>query len=260
MIHKVYVQKKPETGEFIDPNVYSAWYGFEKMGVETVPFTWDELREGDVELTRDSLVVGGILPVRTALERLGCPPPENMDYPPCLEGFLRRSIRRATIRDAHRLCIDDKVEPPVFIKPVTGHKEFDGHVLTRFRDLIKTAGFLKQAPDTEIWICSVVNFLSEFRYFVSRGHIIGVGHYNGDPTYTPNGDIVKDAVRVFEGSGEAPVSYTIDFGVLAGTRATALVEVNDGFAFGCYGLHAMKHAQMLEDRWCQLVGMPLSFR
>jgi N-acetyl-gamma-glutamylphosphate reductase len=60
MIERVYVQKSVETGEFVNSNVYSAWYGFESLGVETVPFTWPELFEGRVELAREAAVVGGI--------------------------------------------------------------------------------------------------------------------------------------------------------------------------------------------------------
>jgi len=259
VIYKVYVQKSSETGEFIDPNVFNAWFGFEKMGVETVPYTWPQLRDGEIELTRDALVVGGILPVRTAVERLGYKPPENVDYPVCLEPFLRRNIRRATMRNAHRLCVDDKVVPPVFIKPVTGHKEFDGHVISCFRDTIKTAGWLQQAPDMEVWISDVVEFISECRYFVNRGQVVGVGHYRGDPLKLPDGHVVRHAVKVYEDSEEAPVAYTIDFGVLSNGE-TVLVEVNDGFAFGVYGLNAMKHARMLEDRWLEMVGLPLPVR
>lgn len=259
MIYKVYVQKSPETKEFIDPNVFSAWHGFDKMGIETVPFTWAQLRDGEIELTRDALVVGGILPVRTAVERLGFKPPENVDYPVCLEPFLRRNIRRATMRDAHRLCVDDKVVPPVFIKPVTGHKEFDGHVIACFRDTIRTAGWVQQTPEMEVWISDAVEFTSECRYFVNRGQVVGVGHYKGDPLKLPEGYVVRQAVKVYEDSGEAPVAYTIDFGVISNGE-TVLVEVNDGFAFGCYGLNSLKHARMLEDRWCQMVNLPLTIR
>jgi len=259
VIHKVYVQKSPQTGEFIDPNVFNAWYGFEKMGVETVPYTWPQLRDGEIELTRDALVVGGILPVRTAVERLGYHPPENVDYPESLKPFLCRTVTRSTIREAHRLCVDDRVDPPKFIKPVTGHKEFDGHIIACYRDLIRTAGWLQQAPDTEVWVSDVVEWKSECRYFVNRGQVVGVGHYKGDPLTLPNGHVVRHAVREYEASGEAPVAYTIDFGVLQ-SGDTALVEVNDGFAFGVYGLNALKHARMLEDRWSQMVDLPLLFR
>lgn len=40
---KVYVQRDPATGEFINKNVYNAWYGFNKMGVWSESFVISEL-------------------------------------------------------------------------------------------------------------------------------------------------------------------------------------------------------------------------
>ena len=250
MLAKIYVQRDPTTGEFINKNVYNAWYGFTKMGVCAESFTAPQLFAGEVELARDTAVIGGIGAVRTALMQLGAPEPENIDYPPALLPFLRREVRRATIRDAHRLCVDGRFDPPVFIKPVTGHKEFTGHVLAVFRDLIRTANWAGEEPNTPIWICDAVEFVSEWRYFVHHRELVGVGHYHGDPLRAPDPDVVRAAVAAYDG----PVAHVIDLGVLADGR-TALVEVNDGFSFGSYGLHPHAHAAMLASRWHQLVGL-----
>lgn len=251
MIAKIYVQRDPATGEFINKNVYNAWYGFTKMGVWAEPFVWSDLEAGKVELSRDAPVIGGIHAVRSALAQLGAPPPENIDYPPVLEPFLRRRVRRATIREAHHLCVDDRFDPPVFIKPVTGHKEFTGHVLAVYRDMIRTVGWAAEAPDTAVWISEIVTFAAEWRYFVHHREIVGVGHYHGDPLRAPDPEVVRAAVLAY---ADCPSAYVIDFGVLADGR-TALVEVNDGFSFGCYGLNPHAHAQMLESRWLEMVGL-----
>jgi hypothetical protein len=34
-----------------------------------------------------------------------------------------------------------------------------------------------------------------------------------------------------------------------------LIEANDAFALGAYGLDAVTYASMLEDRWLELVGL-----
>lgn len=251
MLAKIFVQRDPATGEFINKNVYNAWYGFTKMGVEAESFVWSDLHAGRVALSREAAVVGGILAVRTALAQLGAPPPINVDYPPALERFLLRKVWRSTIRAAHGLCRDDRVEPPVFIKPVTGHKEFTGHVLAGFRDLVRTAGWALEEPETPVWLSEVVEFTAEWRYFVHRGELVGVGHYWGDPLRAPDPAVVRAAVAAYV---DAPSAYVIDFGVLADGR-TALVEVNDGFAFGCYGLNPYAHAHMLASRWREMVGL-----
>lgn len=251
MLAKIFVQRDPATGEFINKNVYNAWYGFTKMGVWSEPFVWSDLQAGRLELSRDAAVIGGIHTVRTALAQLGAPPPENIDYPDPVLPFLRRAVRRATIRDAHRLCVDDRFDPPIFIKPVTGHKEFTGHVLATYRDRIKTASWALEEPETPIWISDVVSFESEWRYFVNRREIVGVGHYHGDPLKFPDPDVVRAAVAAYD---NCPAGYVIDFGVLADGQ-TALVEVNDGFSFGCYGLNPFDHARLLQTRWLEMVGL-----
>jgi hypothetical protein len=34
-----------------------------------------------------------------------------------------------------------------------------------------------------------------------------------------------------------------------------LIEANDGFALGCYGLDPVIYATLLEARWCELAGL-----
>jgi hypothetical protein len=248
---KLLVQRDPASGEFINKNVYNAWYGFTRMGVWADSFVAPDLYDGKVELAKDVVVVGGIGCVRTALAQLGAPEPENIDYPDELLPFLRRRVRRSTIREAHRLIVDDRFDPPVFIKPVTGHKEFTGHVLAVYRDMIRTAGWSHEEPDTPVWLSDVVEFVAEWRYFVLRGEIVGVGHYHGDPLRAPDPAVVRAAVERYD---DCPAAYVIDFGVLRDGR-TALIEVNDGFSFGCYGLNPYDHARMIEARWREMVGL-----
>jgi hypothetical protein len=248
---RVLVQRDPASGELLNKNVYNAWYGFMKMGVWCESFLAADLFAGRVELARDALVVGGIGCVRAALAQLGVPEPDNIDYPDALRPFLLRSVRRSTIREAHRLIRDDKFDPPIFIKPVTGHKEFTGHVLAVYRDLLRTAGWAHEAPDTAVWLADVVEFVAEWRYFVLRRELVGVGHYHGDPLRAPDPAVVRAAVAAYD---PCPAGYTLDFGVLADGR-TALVEVNDGFSFGCYGLSPYTHAHLLTARWRELVGL-----
>jgi hypothetical protein len=95
-----------------------------------------------------------------------------------------------------------------------------------------------------------VEFVAEWRYFVHKQQIVGVGHYAGDVFRHPDATVVRAAIDAYQ--AEAPIAYGIDFGVTADGR-TWLVEVNDAFALGCYGLGAVEYAAMLEDRWQQVV-------
>lgn len=53
----------------------------------------------------------------------------------------------------------------------------------------------------------------------------------------------------------APAGYALDFGVTRDGR-TLLVEINDGYALGCYGLQHNLYAKLLEARWAEMVGVP----
>ena len=56
-----------------------------------------------------------------------------------------------------------------------------------------------------------------------------------------------------DASGDAPAGYAADFGV-TGDGRTLLVEINDGYSLGCYGLQHNLYAQLLSARWAELVG------
>jgi hypothetical protein len=241
---RVYIQR--HKGEFQNVIGYTAWKGFEQLGDEVLYFDIGDLENNRMELSKDTLVVGTIYCVRTALEKLGCVPPDNLDYPECLYKYLGRKVWRTTMRWLREQYND--VGDPVFVKPVRVHKAFTGYVVTRYRDLIPTARF---DSDMELWASEVVDFVAEYRYFVFEHQVVGVGHYRGDPLRYPDPSIVTAAVRDY--APEAPVAYCIDFGVDKDGR-TLLVEVNDGFAFGTYGLNSLVHVKMLEARWKEMVG------
>jgi hypothetical protein len=139
---------------------------------------------------------------------------------------------------------------PVFAKPLGRQKRFTGHVFFGPDDLIHLEG---ASRSTSILCAEVVHWLSEFRVFVIRGEVVGIRHYHGDPTYRADEGVVCEAVPILEASGEATAGYGIDFGVLADGR-TALVEWNDGFGLGSYGLDRGLYTELILARWCQLTG------
>lgn len=55
-----------------------------------------------------------------------------------------------------------------------------------------------------------------------------------------------------------PDAYGIDFGVTKDGR-TLLIEVNDAWALGCYGLESHLYAKFLLTRWAQLTDTPDQF-
>jgi hypothetical protein len=97
-----------------------------------------------------------------------------------------------------------------------------------------------------------VEWRSEFRVYVIRGVIAGTLPYWGDPKILPSQDVITDAVQRLESSGEALAGYGIDFGVLADGK-TALLEMNDGFGLGSYGLDDDLYTDLILARWSELM-------
>lgn len=232
MIRKFYVRAK---GGFPASEPQStAFLGFRQRGVEVALF---EEGDGLPDLSQEVGVAGYIGDVWRALEKLGKPRPPSFDYPDALEPFLGRRVWKTTLKEAL-----DRTEEKLFVKSVH-QKLLTGFAFTgQYRDKIKMAGI----PDDEpMWLSDAVNFVSEYRGFVLRGEILDVRLYKGDWGVALDRKVVEAASRAWP---EAPVAYTLDMGVTDDGR-TLLVEVNDGFAMGPYGLLPNYYAQMLEARW-----------
>ena len=139
-------------------------------------------------------------------------------------------------------------EPKCFIKPLKSQKLFTGHVRGHISYLLQTA----HLPDEVEILCSeVVDFITEWRGFVLNKKLIGLKNYKGDFTKIPDSSIINQAIQEYVSS---PVAYSIDMAV-DDSGKTVLVEVNDAFALGSYGLDPVKYAMMIEARWDEIMGL-----
>lgn len=111
--------------------------------------------------------------------------------------------------------------------------------------------YSKLPAETEIICSEVIDFVSEWRCFVRYGEILDIRFYNGDPNKEYERKIIEASISDYE---EAPAAYSLDFGVTTDGR-TLLIEMNDGFAIGCYGLNEELYAKFLTARWAELVGV-----
>ena len=88
--------------------------------------------------------------------------------------------------------------------------------------------------------------------FVIDGTILDRRCYAGDPAVVPDDSIVARAIATWTATGRAARGYAIDFGVLD-EGATVLVELNDGYSIGAYGLDPTRYVELLIARWHELV-------
>ena len=220
----------------------AAYDGFRKLGVETVLFTTNE--EFDTRKPED-VVVGGTIMIWNALNERGIESGHH-DYPPELAEFRGRMIRQIKLKDIR------KEKLPVFIKPVE-EKTAPGIVVNTWKDL---EDYKQLDPDTDIYCSEVVNFVSEWRCFITYGKIIDIRFYYGDPVTECDRNVIEAAVKAYSGM---PAGCALDFGVTDNGR-TLLIEVNDGFSLGTYGLEETLYAKLLSARWAELNGTEDIFR
>jgi len=239
-MNKVFIQTWPD-GVWLSENHFKAFLGFDERGYEIETFTFEDLFKGELELSPKTIVVGSVDAVRKAFQLLGVQPPDNIDVPECLLEFAGRKIWDSTLGEIRKL------KSPVFIKPKVTHKAFTGHVVGSFKDLIETASL---GDDFPVLVQDVVEFLSEYRVMVLRGKILAVKPYCGDPLLFPCPNIIRRMVERYQGS--CPVAYSVDVGITP-SGETLLVEVNDSFALGAYGLSRHKYIDMIEARWKEIL-------
>lgn len=218
-------------------NTYNAALGFYLRGEEVVHY---RSQEEIGTFYRDDILVDYVTETQRFLSAMGIKVPW-FDYPVALQPFIGRNIRQAKLHD----IIDNPSSWGVFIKLVFTTKLFTGRVVNESKDL-RGIGL---AEDERIWVSDAVQFAAEWRAFILNGEVIDVRPYIGDYHCSFDAAVLDSAVKAWI---DAPVAYSIDIGVTQ-SKVTLIVEVNDGYAIGGYGLNPYKYATFLQARWQQLV-------
>lgn len=203
------------------------------------------VRRGQVDTTQASLVVGGLDFMAAALKQRDIDLPAIESYPPALADFLHRTTWRTTL--CHVLDRVEHGHGAVFVKPAVRAKRFTGFVLEDGCDW-RLQGVSRREP---VWCSDPVTWLSEWRVYVVRSEVRFIANYDGNSSIELDRDLVGQAVRRMADVPGSPMSYAVDFGVLA-SGETALIEMNDGLAIGAYGIEGEAYLEMLQDRWDQL--------
>ena len=219
-------------------NRVAARLGFLSLGAEVNMFTPDSFET--LELTEGDIVVGGVGFAQKGMRRLGLTVPVIDSIPDPLMPFAGRRVWQSTMKELRARTSAGK---QTFAKPRPDRlKLFTGQLFSSFRDLIPTA----HIPDEEPLDCAdPITLLAEYRCFVLRGDVIDLRPYTGDPLVFPDPDVISRAVRAYP---DGPMGYALDFGVTDDGR-TVVIEVNDGYAIGAYGLAPIRYANLIAARW-----------
>lgn len=193
-----------------------------------------------------NIIVACIESTNKYLERFGLGPKMAINIPKSIESYAGRKIWYSTMGEFRS---DPKL--PVFVKPNGRAKEFVAGVVNKESDIPFIFKDIKD--DCPVLLSTPVNFVSEYRVYVTKGEIKGIYWYSGDFFKFPNSETIKACVNAYK---DAPDAYGIDFGIARdgyGGEVTLLVEVNDAWSLGNYGLEHTKYSKLLATRWRQLM-------
>lgn len=218
-----------------------------KRNIPTELFVAKRIHRRQLPLAKDTLVVAYVDTFLSTLKILNVEAPSTNDYPIALQPFLYRRIWESTIAQLTDQIYEGSTS--VFAKPKNRKKRFTGRVFSHPNDLVYLEGASRRIP---IFCSEVIEWLSEYRIFVMQGNIVGIQHYKGDSIIEINKDVVSKAVELLEQSSEKTSAYALDFGVSSGGE-TALVEWNDAFSIGSYGLDKAIYTDLLITRWNELI-------
>ncbi|MBD2767305.1 ATP-grasp domain-containing protein [Hymenobacter sp. BT664] len=216
-------------------------------GIQYELFTNKKLSRNQLIIDNETFVVGDNPTIATVLKRIGFHF-INDSYPKSLEKYLGRQIWETTIRKLLSQTSFKEV-PSLFVKPKSKAKIFTGFIINSDYDLFQLESFSKE---TDLYCSTVVNWLSEYRVFVNNSEIVGVKLYAGDETLKLDLTIVQKAINDFENSPGKTAAYGMDFGVLDSGQTT-LIEWNDGFSLGSYGLDKEIYTDLLIARWEEIL-------
>lgn len=235
---KIYIQCR-EDGFPYSKNAFDAMLGFEQMGFE-ICFFKDHTELYNID--EDILVMGGIGRVKAYLEHKGITV-NDIDYPSSLIKYLGRNVTETTTKN----LLKEDINFPVFIKPKEG-KMFTGKLCKSTSDF---AGLFTADDDIEIYVSDPVNIVEEFRCFIRYGEVLDVRRYYGELGHTYDLNLIKEMVDAYT---DSPCAYSLDIAV-TDKGETVLVEINDGYSLGDYGLDPLLYAKLISARWAEMTNI-----
>lgn len=237
---KAYLEKAG--GEWFDDFVYISRQALIERGYDIVAFDGSDMENtllNKVIVPHEDIIIGSVEATVAFFNYCNIEVPKAISYPESLKKYLGREIIETTFGEL-------KWDFPYFVKPSSQIKLFTGDVVSH-EDHLTYLTISGAKPETEIYKSTLIDFVSEYRCFITNGEIRGFKHYLGDFEIFPNMFMVHEMIDTYQKSGEAPSAYTIDIGV-TDDGLTLLVEVNDMWAIGSYGVDSREYALLCARR------------
>lgn len=257
---KIYLKTKHDNGMNMEiphsHNMAIAMYGFREMGAEIIPYHLiDDIYD---YVHREDIVLDYIDQCNEIFHKFDIEP-HIPDYPDILKSFLGRKIWKDTINSISRE--ESKWTAGYFVKPIRS-KAFTGKVISSVANLV---GCGNHSEDYEVLVSEPLNICAEWRCFIIYDELIDVRPYGilldknrKSYCYHYDSNVLMSMIDAFKQWDERPAACSMDICVTDDGR-TLLVELNDAYSLGCYGLSSVYYAKLISARWSQLMGVKDEF-
>ncbi len=233
----IYIQSNIEKTRPHHFDVASAMFGAIEIGQDYRLTTFEEVQSGKFNmLIKNNLFVGSVEFMKEVFSKIG---KENVRVPK----NSNREHKVMTLGDAKKIS---KSGQSIFIKPFD-IKLFTGFILDQ---MVHTS--ISDVPDdTNVMVYDVFSskIKSEFRCYIHNNRVVDVRNYSGDLFCYPNEEYLKG---IIDTNKDFPISYTIDIGVLE-NGDNVVIEYNDMWAIGNYGMPNDLYLRLLRDRYFEIV-------
>ena len=231
-----------------DIDVASAYRGFSDISTFEASYDLKILTREQVyafDLPKGCIFMGGVRETLNIMHRANIKP-DILDYPEELKQYLGREVYKKTIADTYTH------KGLWFVKPYHT-KQFPATLIKNGMATPDALTFESHNLETPIWMSSYIpenKRQAEYRCYVLNNKILDVRRYLGsyliesEMFKTPHIKVLKDIVKNYK---SAPVAYAFDV-----TEHGQLIEVNDAWSLGNYGMDDVLYAEMIEARWKQL--------
>lgn len=154
-----------------------------------------------------------------------------------------RNSKTMSLGEARELILNGEV---LFIKPKE-IKLFTGSVI----DKMFLSTLNPYPDDTVVLVYKPFDspIISEWRCYVHMNKIVDARNYSGDFKTSINWNIVDNKVKNYN---NFPIAYTVDIAVLE-NGDNVVVEFNDMWAIGNYGMDNTLYSRLLKDRYFEII-------
>ncbi len=221
----------------------AAYCGFRDLG-ESVEH-YNDIKS--LSPTREDIVVGSIGDIQHVFSLFNIKLPV-IEYPTELNDYFGRKMWVEP--SLHKMIEEERTG--IFIKPAEGMKKTTGKVILKPTDYCN----LSFEEDFPMMCSEIVDIVSEWRCYIRYGELLAIKNYAGDPFVVPQKSFVYDVINKYQ---TAPAGYSLDVAVLRDGK-NIVVEINDGYSLGVYGINPVLYAKLLSARFSQLCGVKDFYR